>query len=248
VDRKKIQRIKLIIAIFVILIIAGIVIFRIYKYQKEGEKNMPFNISKIIVISTVTTEDYESEESEDNSVWKFNLIQNNDVYISFENNTQKDEKIKNISIQNLQILEAPKVGTLKMYMPNSLEGNKYNYTDDFLVNDSLTYRGADENNFQYLQIAKNGGNIGFSLANKEIGKYTSGEDTEITYNATMLSKLGLTDEDVKSKVSFDVIIELDDGKEYSGNVVVDIDCDQLVENGITEKEITDFSDVIFKRI
>ena len=64
----------------------------------------------------------------------------------------------------------------------------------------------------------------------------------------MLSKLGIKDEDVKSKVSFDVIIELEDGKKYSGNVTLDINCDKLVENGMTKNEITDFSNVIFKRI
>lgn len=247
-ERKKIQRIKLIIAIIVVLMVAGFIVFRIMKYQAEGEKNMPFNLSKIIIVSTATTTDATPDETEDTSVWNYNLIQKNDVYISIENNSEKDEKIKNISIQNIQVIEEPTIGKLVAYMPNSLEGEQYNYTDDFIITDSLTYRGSDENNFKDLQIARTGGNIGFSLANKEIGKYSSGEDTEINYNGTMLSKLGIKDEDVKSKVSFDIILELEDGKKYLGNVTLDINCDQLVENGIAQNEITDFSNVIFKRI
>ena len=247
-ERKEIQRIKMIIAVVVVLIIGGFIAVRIIRYQKEGEKNMPFVLSKIIVISTVTPTDAGQNEGENALLGNYNLIQNNDVYISFENRSNKNEKIKNIGIQNIQIIENPTIGNLKAYMPNSLEGEKYNYTDNFLIKDSLTYRGADENNFQNLQIARNGGNIGFSLANTEIGRYSSGEDTEITYNGKLLSKLGIKDEDVKSKVSFDVIIELEDGKKYSGNVTLDINCDKLVENGMTKNEITDFSNVIFKRI
>ena len=52
----------------------------------------------------------------------------------------------------------------------------------------------------------------------------------------------------KSKNSFDLIIELDDGKKYSGNVEINFDCNGLIENGKSQTEITDFSNIIFKRI
>ena len=64
----------------------------------------------------------------------------------------------------------------------------------------------------------------------------------------MISKLGMNDEQVKSKISFDLIIELDDGKKYSGNVEINFDCNGLIENGKSQTEITDFSNIIFKRI
>ncbi|MBO5348838.1 MAG: hypothetical protein J6A89_03345 [Clostridia bacterium] len=252
-DNKKMQTIKLIIAIFVVIVVATIVTVRILKYQKEGEKNMPFNLSKIIIVSTAIKDDTQSAENQDQnaSIWNFNVIQNNDIYISIENNknnTKNNEKIKSIVIENIQILQNPSIGTVKAYMPNSIDGEKYKYTDEYIVSQSLTYRGAEENNFKTLQISKNGGNIGISFANKEIGTYSSGEDTEITYNGTMLSKLGITNENVKSKVAFDLIIELDDGKKYSGRVELDLSCEGLVETGTSQTEITDFSNIIFKRI
>ena len=46
----------------------------------------------------------------------------------------------------------------------------------------------------------------------------------------------------------DLIIELDDGKKYSGRVELDLNCDNLIENGKSQIEITDFSNIIFKRI
>ena len=90
-ERKKIQRIKMIIAIAVILIISTFIAIRIIRYQKEGEKNMPFVLSKIIVISTVTpTTDNNQSEGNNVTLGDYNLIQNNDIYISFENKSNKN--------------------------------------------------------------------------------------------------------------------------------------------------------------
>ena len=249
-DKDRIQKSKFIIAIFIIVLVVAFVIFRIIKYQTEGEKNMPFNLSKIIVVSTAQKEDI-SQENEQNNIWNFNIIQTNDVYISIErnkNNTKKDEKIKNISINNIEVTESPAVGVLKPYMPNSLEGENYKYSDEYVVNDSLTYRASDKTDYKNLQIGQNGGSIEISFANKQVGTYSSADDTEITYDGTMLSKIGITNEQVKSKVAFDLIIELDDGKKYSGRVELDLNCDNLIENGKSQIEITDFSNIIFKRI
>ena len=100
-DKDKVQKLKFIIAIFIIVLVIAFVAFRIIKYQTEGEKNMPFNLSKIIVVSTAQKEDI-TQENGQNNLWNFNIIQTNDVYISIErnkNNTKKDEKIKNIYIK-----------------------------------------------------------------------------------------------------------------------------------------------------
>lgn len=247
---KKVQRIKLIIAIIVVILVAVALIIRIDNYNKNGEKNMPYSISKLIVVSTARQygdmDNAPVEEAE--SLWNFDIVQNNDVYIEVGNNSKNNEKIQNITINNIDIVEAPKKGNLNVYMPNSLEGERYTYTDEYQVHESLTYRGSDENSYNNLQINRSGGLISISFANKEIGKYSSGEDVEVTFDGRMLSKLNLTDDDLKSKVAFDLIIELDDGKKYSGRIELEINCNGLVENGTAQMEITDFSNVVFKRI
>lgn len=248
---KKVQRIKFIIAIIVVIIVAVAIGVRIHIYNKSGEKNMPYTISKIIVVSTARKNENIDEQPTEGtqSVWNFDIIQNNDVYIEINNkNTKKNEKIKNVSIEDIQILEAPQKGNLKIYMPNSLDGDRYTYTNEYEVGDSLTYRGADENSYKNLQLNRKGGIVSFSFTNKEVGKYVSGEDTEVTFDGRMLSKLNLKNEDLKSKVSFNLIIELDDEKKYSGKVELDINCEGLVENGTSKIEITDFSNIVFKRI
>ena len=165
---KKTQTIKLIIAIFVVIVFATIVIARIIKYQNEGEKNMPFTVSKIIIISTAQENkaNTDSNKTNNNSGWNFDILQNNDVYISIEkSNTKKNEKIKNITIENIQITQNPEKGNIKAYMPSSLDSDKYTYTNNFLVNGSLTYRAADQSNLKNLQINKDGGTLGISFVN-----------------------------------------------------------------------------------
>ena len=238
-DKDRIQKFKFIIAIFIIVLVVAFVIFRIIKYQTEGEKNMPFNLSKIIVVSTAQKEDI-SQENGQNNIWNFNIIQTNDVYISIErnkNNTKKDEKIKNISINNIEVTESPAVGVLKPYMPNSLEGENYKYSDEYVVNDSLTYRASDKTDYKNLQIGQNGGSIAISFANKQVGTYSSADDTEITYDGTMLSKIGITNEQVKSKVAFDLIIELDEDTE---EIIMDliIENEELLKKKIKTNKIS----------
>ena len=247
---KKVQRIKFIIAVLVVICVAIGIFIRIKIYNENGEKNMPYTLSKIIVVSTASK--YEKEGGETapstDTTWNFDIVQNNDVYIEISNNTTYNEKIKNVALENIQIVEPPKVGTMKVFMPNSLDGARYTYADEYLVTDSLTYRGADESSYKNLQINRNGGKLGISFTNKDLQQYASGEDTEVTYDGRMLLKQGLTDADVKSKVAFDLIIELDDERKYCGRVELDLNCDGLIENGISQKEITDFSNIIFKRI
>lgn len=52
---KIIQRIKFCIIIVIIASAVAFATFTVLKYQVEGEKNMPFNLGKIIVISSACT-------------------------------------------------------------------------------------------------------------------------------------------------------------------------------------------------
>ena len=133
-------------------------------------------------------------------------------------------------------------------MPNSVDGARYTYTDDFKVTKSLTYQGREDNSYKDLHINKNGGKLSMSFANRGLGQYSSGEDTEVTYDGKMLAKMGYTDEELKFTVAFDLTIELDNGKSYIGRIETDINCEGLVENGTTQVDIKDFSNVKFKRI
>lgn len=60
-DSKK-QMIKLVIAITILIFVLVIVGILMIKYEVEGETNMPFKLSKVIVVGTV--EGVENGESE----------------------------------------------------------------------------------------------------------------------------------------------------------------------------------------
>lgn len=250
-----------------LIIFATIVIFIatiIMQYNEEGEKNMPFEISKITIISTAEgLEKNENEEEKINgqneneqstkeqtesSTWEFDVIQNNDLYftISKNDNYTKEEIIKSVKINNIKILEEPKVGAIKTYMPNSLEGRRFNYQEEYLVEEELTYKGAAKSDEKNLEIGNQGGSLSLSFCNTDIGIYKSNDDTEIKHDASLIEKMGKTEEDLKFKVSFDLSIELEK-KTYTTTITLDLPCANLLSQGKSTNIIEDTSQFIFKR-
>ena len=73
-------------AVVIVLIIA-VVALLILKYDVEGEKNMPFKLSSIIVASTAEGIQNENDEYK----WDAEIYQNNDIYINIEKNKNYKE-------------------------------------------------------------------------------------------------------------------------------------------------------------
>ena len=84
-ERKK-QIAKLSVAITILAIIIILVVTVMIRYQVEGDKNMPFNLSKIILISTAEGYESEDEENESEERWNFDIHQNNDMYFYIDKN------------------------------------------------------------------------------------------------------------------------------------------------------------------
>lgn len=237
------------IAITILSVIIIMVITIMMQYEDEGEKNMPFELSKITIVSTAEGMESLNQESAESNTWEFNVIQNNDIYftISKNENYEKEEIIKNIKIDNIQILEKPQLGEVKAYMPNSLEGRRYKYTDEYEIENELTYKGSTQSNEKTLEIGNQGGNLSVSFCNIGIGKYESKDETEIKHDASLIGKMGKTNEDLKFKVSFDLTIELEK-KSYKTTIVLDLPCENLIEQGTSNKIITETEQFIFKRV
>lgn len=251
-------KIKLGIAITIIAVIIAFALFTVMKYQVEGEKKVPFKIGKIIVISSaITTDDDGSENTvenqegqpEENYIWNEKVVQTNDLYIYLDKSEDygKEDIIKSVKIENIQILQNVQLGKIQVYMPNSLNDGFYKYSNEFLVNSGLTYTGAAADNAKTLEICNQGGGIYISFANLGLGNYKSNEDEEIVQGGTILEKMGIANEDLKFRVSFDLIIEVQD-KSYKTNLTFDLPEEGLVGQKETHREITDFSKVVFKRL
>lgn len=197
----------------------------------------------------ITNEPNSDSKSQESYIWNEKVIQTNDLYIYIDKNNEynKETIIKSVKIENIQILQNVKIGKVQVYMPNSLDDGLYKYTNDFLVNSTLTYNGASSDNVKNLEIGNQGGCVCISFANIGIGDYKSNDDTEIEQGAAILEKMNVGNDDLKFKVSFDLIIEVQD-KSYKANIMMDLPVDDLIGNKETHKEITDFDDVIFKRM
>lgn len=241
---KKVQIIKLCVAVSTFAIIILLVATSMIRYQVEGDKNMPFNLSKIIIVSTA-----EGSETKGKKKWNFNVYQNNDVYIYIDKNEDyrgEDKTIKSVKIENINISKAPSKGEVKIYMPNSVEGRLFSYEDAYLVNGKLEYKGAKESNPQTLEIGTNGGSTLIRFSNTGLGEYSSDKDKEVVHDGTLLKKIKVNEEDIKFDVSFDLVITVENCS-YRANMTLQMPCGNIVEEGTCSLEKTDFSDLVFKR-
>lgn len=230
------------IAVVIILITIGIAIM--LRYEVEGEKSLPYEIDKILMISTV-----DGEFSDDlEHIWNINVTEINDLYIYVDAKEETDETIKQITIENFNLVKSPQKGNVKIYRPTADLDNLYTYSEQDYLHDKIVYTGGKLDDMKSLEIANNGGVLGFRLALEDLGRYLSNEDTEIIYDGRLLQNLGVSLEEIKLQLSFDIIIETNSNVSYKGTLSMEMPTDEIIEKGSSQIELTDFSNVIFKRI
>lgn len=239
------EKLKEALILFIIVIAFGGTLLVMLKYENEGEKNMPFNLSEILVISSV--DELQKQENPNNMKWNLDVNQYNDIYLKIEKNPnfQESAYIESIVIENINIKTA-EGNNVNVFMPNSTEGKFFSYEDNFIVNSSLTYKGASQDNSKTLEIGNQGGRVLFRVVNQKIGEYVSNEEGEIAYDGTLLKTIGVPEEKINMDVSFDLLIKTSIAN-YRGKINLKLPCGKIMEEGISKLEQTDFSDVAFKR-
>lgn len=159
---KKLKKIiVLFVVLFIIFLIGAIICLLMLKYQVEGEDNMPFELSQIITVSTA-----EGISGVDDNAWKFNVVQNNDIYIHIgkNKNYKETEVIKNVTIDNFKVNTTPAKGEIVIYKPSSNTEKTFEYKEEYIVNDSLIFKGEETTNLKDLSVANQGGVIAFRYA------------------------------------------------------------------------------------
>ena len=242
-DYRKKEIIKAFIAIIIIVLALFFGFTVVFKYQMEGDTRIPFKLSKITVVSSVEGITQNGTENQTIS----DIFQNNDVYFSIEKNedSNKEDIIQSVSIQNIKVINNPSVGKIITYMPNSSDGRLFNNSEETIVNDKLTYRGSNKSDSKTLEIGNQGGTAVIRFSNAGLGKYDLNQEQQVEYNGSMLSKLNITEEQIKFKVIFDFVIKLTD-KSYITTVSLDLPCKDLVKQGTSSLEVKD--NFIFKRV
>lgn len=242
VNKKSFHVIVITVIIITLLFILGITML---DYNENGETNMPFEISKISVISTSEGIDKQSEGNK----WAFDIDQNNDIYIYLEKNSNYNdvEAIKSIVLDNFNVNKEKQIGEIKIYKPDATSEKQIFTNKEENVENSIEYIGTTESKFKNLQISNQGDIITFRCATTKIASYKSNEE-EVINHGELLKKAGITMEDLKGVLNFDITINLNSGKSFKASVSIEIPTGDIVENANANNEITDLNDVIFKRI
>ncbi len=231
----------IIIIIIAILCVGGMLILR---YQVEGESNMPFKISKISIIESV--EGTESQEAEQK--WSFNVDENNDIYIYIEKNSTygKTEIIESVEIKNISVNKTNEKGIVKFYKPVIDEKRMFINQEENEITD-ITYNGELESNIKEEKISNQGGIVAFRYAINNISQYSS-QDAEEIDHSQLLKLTNITQEDLQTTLTFDIIINLSSGKKYQAPISIEIPTDEIIEKGTVGIDETDLNNIIFKRI
>lgn len=240
-DKKIFHIIMIVIIIFAILCVAGILVLR---YEVEGETNMPFEITKIYIVGSVEGNQVNGATEK----WNLNVNQNNDIFIYIEKNPnyRKTEIIEEVQIKNITTNKQNEKGELKLYKPVLDEKRIFINSAENEITE-ITYKGDLETKVQEHKISNQGGKVAFRYGINNISQYISETDEQINHSQ-LLKLTNVTQEDLKTKLTFDLIIKLMSGKKYQTTINLDIPADEVIEEGTVGKEITELKDIVFKRI
>lgn len=239
---KKILNICIVCMIIIMIIFVSVMF--ILNYNENGETDMPFQISKISIISTTDGQDAENQ----NFRWAINVVQNNDINIYIEKNSthRKQETIKSVILDNFQINTAPSIGSINFYKPIEDTVSLFKNSDENKF-ETLEFKGSKTTNSGKLEISNQGGIVRFRCANLNVATYTSNKDEEINYK-DLLKKLNINEQDLISEFSFDMEILLDSGKTFKAEgIKLKVPNENIVNEGTVGHEYTDLQDIIFKR-
>lgn len=234
------------IIILVSAIIAIFVVSVILKYHVEGEENLPFQVSKIMVISNA----YGMQKENTEYHWDLDVIQNNDIYIDIvkNKNSEAQEIIDKIIFSDFEIESAPKKGKIVKYNPQSVDNGVYRNEEQYEISQKLEYIGSEEkSDIKNLQVSNQGGLVFLRIINQNLGNYSASETEEIRHDGTLLEKIGITDDEIFFSISFDLSIELKSEKKYKARVTLEMPRGNLTKEGTTNYQIFGTEELVFKR-
>lgn len=240
--KNKIIKISLTIVITISILFA--VMMWLLTYHEEGETNIPFKISKIVVVSGADGVQSNNAQTQ----WALDVNQNNDIYLYIDKNKNygKTELIENVKISNFNVTKENEKGEVKIYKTSEEESTMFRNNQEFEINE-LIYEGDLESNIKQSQISNQGGLMAFRCANNNVSQYLVDGITEVNYNK-LLQLTNVTKEDLKLNLSFDLEIKVVNKKTYKATVSLELPVSDVITNGTTNIEITDLEDIVFKII
>lgn len=213
--------ISLTVAVALLIIISKLIFSGINKLN-QGQ----FRVTDAIVTSTATVEDV----SNDKAKWEINISQKNRLSLLIQG--MDEAKISKVEIDNMKIINKPKVGALYISEPRTKE-----VKDIQSNNDSVAI---------YVDKKPDGSNmIEIDILNKDIIKnFVIAEGVkEIRHDGTAIGLVGKTISDISFKVSFNLNITATNGKKCSSKITLNLPDKTLITNGqvVTRLPLNEFN-------
>jgi hypothetical protein len=98
------------------------------------------------------------------------------------------------------------------------------------------------------QVNKSEGQIALSIVNKNIIENEFEDIKELVFDGTLLKTAKVNLEDIKFKVSFDIVIVTKKNREYKANLCLDLPIGNILENGFELNENVDISQTKFEKV
>jgi len=243
-DKLKSKIIKIALTIVITISILFVAMMYLLNYHEEGEANIPFKISEIVVVSSTDGIQNNSYSNQ----WALDVNQNNDIYLYINKNKNygKTELIENVKISNFKITKQTEQGEIKLYKPTTDENKMFENNQEFEIQE-LTYTGDIKSNIKDLKVSNQGGLIVFRCANNNVSQYLADNVTEVNYNQ-LLSLTNVQKEDLNVNISFDIEIKIVNKKTYQATVELELPIEDVITKGRTELKITDLENIAFKII
>ena len=241
-NKKELTKKILFITLGILLI--TLIAFIVIKYQVEGEKVLPYKIEKILIMSHVDGEKVDETEY----LWDINISQANDIYIYLNKEDKEKIAISKIKLDNFKVNLPPQKGEISILRPTGELENLYQYSVDDYKNSEIEYIGGMIDDLKMLQTNNSGGIVAFRTEIKNLGQYQSNDDLEIVYDGSLLNKIEVGLDDIKTNISFDLSIETSENITYKTTATLDLPVGDIITEGTSSIEITDLENLVFKRV
>lgn len=240
---KKRKVVELNLGIIIVAIAITVIAITMLKYNVEGEKDMPYILKQMVIISTANGINTPTDENK----WNINIYQNNDIYLEISRNTEykSNETLKSVKIENIQIIPTEKY-TPKIYIPDIDGAETFEYVQENEISEEINYAIDVTQNIKERKITTEGGILALSVCIPKLGTY-QGNDEKMTYDGTLLKRIGINKEDITTNLKFDLIIETESSKKYKAQISLTLPQEDITQTGIQKIENAELNNIVFKR-
>ena len=127
---------------------------------------------------------------------------------------------------------------------NSNDKELFIYKDEYKINEKVEYIGDVKSDLSNFKISNQGGTIILRAVNKTGKQYKSNEK-EFEHSGKLLKEVDILNDDIKSTVSFDLVINLESDLSFKSNIELELPVGDIIKEGYASTEITE--SIVFKR-